>query len=222
MIAPIQSISPARTFDAPRISAPGDPTWEIAYLFPAQGKWSVEEYLSLDSNWFIEFDDGCIEVLPMPSVSHQLLADFLVESLKAWVKAQGLPGRVMFGPVKVRLRRGKYREPDVLYVLPRQFGKDDRHVNGAALVIEIVSAGARNRERDFEHKREEYAAAGIPEYWIVDPDERCVTLLTLTGKRYREHGLFRIGECATSKIFKEFTLDIRELFEAAKPPRPRR
>jgi Uma2 family endonuclease len=217
MIAPTKSISPARTLDAPRFSAPGDPTWEMAYLFPVQGRWSENEYFGLDENRFIEFEDGCIEVLPLPTVSHQLLADFLVEAMKAYVKSRKLTGRVMFGPVKLRLRRGKYREPDVLYVLPRQFGKDDRHVNGATVVFEIVSSGGQNRERDYVQKRDEYAAAGIPEYWIVDPEENCVTVLTLVGKKYRQYGLFQVGERAASKLLKGFEIAVNELFAAAKP-----
>ena len=39
------------------------PVWEIAFLFPEQGDWTVEEYLALDTNWMVEFDDGVLEVL---------------------------------------------------------------------------------------------------------------------------------------------------------------
>jgi len=44
-----------------------------------------------------------------------------------------------------------------------------------AIVIEVVSPGATNRARDYRHKRTEYAARGILEYWIMDPEERQIT-----------------------------------------------
>ena len=56
-----------------RTSAPGSPTWEIAYLFPNQGTWTADEYLALDTNHLIEFSDGVLEVLPMPTEQHQLI-----------------------------------------------------------------------------------------------------------------------------------------------------
>ena len=204
--------------DPPEMSQRGTPTWEMALFYPQQGEWTEEDYLSLDTNWFVEFDNGCVEVLAMPLVPHQLLADFLVEKLKAYVASRRLRGRAMFGPVKVRLRRRKYREPDVLFVAAKHFGKDPRYVKGADLVIEIVSPGERNRKRDLVQKRAEYAAAGISKYWIVDPELEQVTVLVLVGKGYRVHGRYRRGESARSKSMKGFEVDINALFDAGIPP----
>ena len=50
-----------------------DPTWEIAHLFPAQGAWSEEEYLDLPGNRLVEFSNGFLEMLPVPTTSHQAL-----------------------------------------------------------------------------------------------------------------------------------------------------
>ena len=50
----------------PTKSAVGEPVWEIAELFPQQGDWTEEGYLSLDTNLRVEFDDGVIQVLPTP------------------------------------------------------------------------------------------------------------------------------------------------------------
>ncbi len=55
----------------------GEPVWEIAYLFPPQGSWSAEQYLALGTNRLIEFDHGSLEVLPMPTLAHQLIAQSL-------------------------------------------------------------------------------------------------------------------------------------------------
>ena len=64
----------------PRVSRRGEPTWEIAYLYPSQGTWSEEEYLALtnSSNRLIEFTDGFLEVLPMPTDKHQTILKFIL------------------------------------------------------------------------------------------------------------------------------------------------
>jgi hypothetical protein len=71
---------------------PSEPelTWEIARLFPAQGDWSEEEYLELDSNHFVEYSDGYLEFLPMPTIFHQLILQFLFKSLEAFVMSNEL------------------------------------------------------------------------------------------------------------------------------------
>ena len=60
----------------PRFSEHGTPTWEMAYLFPSQGARTENEHLALDTNWLLEFNDGCVEVLPMPTVSHVVHGEY--------------------------------------------------------------------------------------------------------------------------------------------------
>ncbi|MEB3293485.1 MAG: Uma2 family endonuclease [Synechococcales bacterium] len=55
-----------------------------------------------------------------------------------------------------------------------------------ALVVEVVSPGATNHDRDYRYKRSEYAARGIAEYWIVDPGAAKITVLTLMQGWYEE------------------------------------
>ena len=59
----------------------GDPTWEVAYLFPNQGAWSVADYLALDTNHLVELSEGRLEVLAMPTEQHQLIVAFLYNAL---------------------------------------------------------------------------------------------------------------------------------------------
>lgn len=67
--------------------------------------------------------------------------------------------------------------------------------------------------------RIEYEQAGIPEYWIVDPQDELVTVLVLDGDAYRTHGEFRPGETATSALLKSFTINVKACFEAAEERR---
>ena len=54
------------------------------------------------------------------------------------------------------------------------------------LSLSRESPGSDNEKRDYRHKRSEYAARKIPEYWIVDPEQKQVTLLTLVEGLYEE------------------------------------
>ena len=55
-----------------------------------------------------------------------------------------------------------------------------------SLVIEVVSPGQENRDRDYRYKRTEYAARGIAEYWIVDPEMQQVTLCLWVNGQYED------------------------------------
>lgn len=182
-------------------------------LLPLQGLWTVEQYLKLtdQTNQLIEFTDGVIEVLPMPTEKHQAISRLLFLALLAFV--QRLGGTVFYAPLRVQVRPGKFREPDLLLMLD---ANDPRRQNaywlGADLVVEIVSPD--RPERDVEEKPLDYAEAGIPEYWIVNPLDETITVLSLTGDSYSLCGIFRRGDTATSALLKGFTVSVAEVFDA--------
>src|SRR5689334_9691189 len=93
-----------------RVPQRPEPAWEIARLFPDQGYWDEWDYLSLDTNHLVEFTDGFIRVLPMPKPLHQRIVKILVRAIEDAVGPEKL-GEVLFAPVPVRLRKGKFREP---------------------------------------------------------------------------------------------------------------
>jgi len=82
-------------------------------LAPLQGLWTEQQYLRLteQTNHLIEFTDGAIEVLPMPTSRHQTILLLLYERFKTAVQPTG--GKVLVAPLRLRLRPGKFREPDV-------------------------------------------------------------------------------------------------------------
>ena len=194
-------------------SKDGEPTWEVALLFPVQGRWSEAEYLALETNHLVELCDGRLEFLPMPSLAHQFMVAFLYETLWAFVKPLAL-GSVLFAPLPVRLWARHLREPDVVFFKTGRFTDLHKPPDGADLVMEVVSPGEENRTRDLEDKRQDYAAAGIAEYWIVDPQEQHVIVLTLDGQTYREHGVFGHDTTATSVLFSGFSVVVDNVFSA--------
>src|SRR5262249_56746478 len=105
----------------------------------------------------------------------------------------------------------------IYYLEPGRLRDARKPPEGADLAIEVVSEGEENRQRDLKSKRQEYAHAGIAEYWIVDPENRQITVLTLdtANKIYREHGVFGRGSKATSVLLSGFEVDVTAVFAAA-------
>ncbi|HEY3228806.1 MAG TPA: Uma2 family endonuclease [Roseiflexaceae bacterium] len=186
----------------------------IAELLPEQGDWSEEAYLWLtnQTNRLIEFTDGRIEVLPMPTEKHQAILKYLFLAFYSFVEPLG--GTVFFAALRLRLKTGKFREPDLLLL---RSADDPRRGNaywtGADLVLEVVSPDDPNR--DLVKKRKEYAQAGIPEYWIVNPQTEMITVLRLEGAKYAEHGLFGRGATAASALLAGFSVSVDAVCDAA-------
>lgn len=188
---------------------------EIAELLPAQGEWSEEDYLWLSkrTNRLVEFSNGCIEVLPMPTPKHQKLVLFLYRVLFAFIQARHL-GTLLVAPLRVYLWPGKWREPDLVFLLAaHQDREGEQGFMGADLVVEVVSPD--DPERDRVTKRTEYAQAGIPEYWIVDPHTETITVLRLEASAYVEHGVFTREQTATSVLLAGLAVDVGAVFDAA-------
>ncbi|MCF3626129.1 Uma2 family endonuclease [Planktothrix agardhii 1801] len=82
------------------------------------------------------------------------------------------------------------------------------------LVIEVVSPGEIQRERDYIAKKLQYQDCSIPEYWIVDPQTQTILVLELTGDTYREIGNFTNDDLVVSPGLKELNLKVSEVFNS--------
>ena len=198
------------------VAIQAEPVWDLALLFPYQGMWTEEEYLNLNTNHLVEFSQGEIKVLSMPTESHQIIVLYLYRLLSAFVERTKL-GMILVAPLRVRLWPGKIREPDVVLMLAEHaHRRHEQYWEAPDLVIEVVSPDYRHH--DTVTKRRDYAQAGIPEYWIVDPGEEQITVLVLEEGSYREHRARR-GEVATSVLLPGFQVEVGELVEIGKSGR---
>jgi Uma2 family endonuclease len=194
-----------------RIVGPDNDT--VLDLQPIQGLWTEEQYLTMTdhSRRLLEFDNGYIEVLPMPTDQHQAISQFVFLALLTFIQPIG--GKVQYAPLRLQIRSGKHREPDILLVRdandPR---RQNRYWLGADLVVEIVSPD--DPERDTRVKRADYAQASIPEYWIVLPEDETIIVLWLEGASYTEHGIFHRGETATSVLLNGFAVPVDAVLDA--------
>ena len=80
------------------------------------------------------------------------------------------------------------------------------------LVVEVVSPGELQRNRDYIAKRTQYQDCGIPEYWIVDPQAQTILVLELIDRYYTEVGSFSGQSLIRSPQFAELNLTAAQIF----------
>ncbi len=181
---------------------------------------SFEEYLSYDDgtdNLYELFNGELIAVPPESGINVEIATFLLIQfaSLIGYrrVRGHGLELEVRGEP------RNRY--PDLTIIR-------EEHIEQLAkrntirltmapplLVVEVVSPGELQRNRDYIAKRSQYQDCGIPEYWIVDPDAQTVLVLEQAGKDYTEVGSFSGQEQVLSPQFRELSLMAAQIFESA-------
>ena len=120
---------------------------------------------------------------------------------------------MLFSPLRVQVRPRKYREPDLAVLLDKHDARQTKRFwIGADLVVEVVSED--DLERDTVEKVADYAEAGIPKYWSVNPLNETITVLTLNSDVYAEHGVFRRGEQAMSLLLTGFAVNVDTVLDA--------
>jgi Uma2 family endonuclease len=202
------------TVTTPTTPLPSAQDWNevLADILPPQGGWSEEEYLVLTDhrNRLIEFTDGFLEVLPMPTDKHQAILGFLYQAFLGFIDSRG--GKVRFSPLRLQIRTGKFREPDLLLLLSAgDLRRQNRFWLGADLALEVVSE--EKPERDLVDKRGDYAEGRVPEYWIVNPQTETITVLRLSGDVYEEAGIYKRGESASSVLLAGFSVAVAAVFD---------
>jgi Uma2 family endonuclease len=203
--------------DSPALPSlePG-PAWEIARLFPDQGHLGESDYLLLTEHTrqLVEFTDGRIEVLPMPTPEHQEVVFFLLNLLRTFVMPAKL-GRALMAPLRVRIGEGRFREPDVVFVNAQSaIRQGNRYWEDVSLVMEVIGEDSPNR--DLVIKRREYAEASIPEYWIVDPRNQTITVLRLENGQYVTHSEASQTGSVRSALLEGFTADVAAVFASGR------
>ncbi len=138
-----------------------------------QQKVTWEEFLAwADEDANAEWVNGEIIMASPASRKHQDLADFLIAIMRPFVRERKL-GWITSNPFLMRLPSvPSGREPDILFLRREHLDRlRDTFLDGPAdLVVEIISPESIGRDRG--DKFAEYEAAGIPEYWLLDPIRR--------------------------------------------------
>lgn len=160
---------------------------------------SLEEFLVYDDGTDSRYElvDGTLVEMPTESTLNTQIAVFLLTvflQMGISAKRVGIKHQIA-----VKSRKVSAREPDLVIHSEESIsaiaGAPQAIIKlGMPLplaVVEIVSPGDANHQRDYEDKRWEYAKRGIPEYWLIDPERQTITVLTLVEQQYVEHGVFQ-------------------------------
>lgn len=189
-------------------------TVDVARLFPPQGQWTEDAYLALpESNYLVELSDGELIMMSPATETHQRVLMALFLKMHAFIEAEKL-GTIRFAPLPVRLWPDKIRKPDILFVSNEHADRIGEKFYGPPdLVVEVVSPSTRHADR--VEKFTEYAAAGIPEYWLVDPEDQTVEVFTLQERAYVLEIKVELGESARSQVLEGFSVPVDEVFSPA-------
>ncbi len=181
---------------------------------PRQGHWTYVDYAALPNDGQrYEILNGVLYMSPSPGRDHQKSSGRLFRYLAEYVE-DGELGEVYEAPFDVELIAGSRSivQPDVLVVLNAHLHRitASRVVGAPDLVVEIISPGSVTY--DHVEKRDAYAHAGVPEYWIADPASRTVEVFALEGNSYRSLGVFEGPAILPSRILPGFTKPVKEFF----------
>jgi Uma2 family endonuclease len=162
---------------------------------------SYEEYLVwAPEHLWAEWKDGEALVFMPASTLHQQIISRLLVLLDFFVRARNL-GEVLSGPLVAKLwPGGPAREPDVLFISHERKATlgDMVYIGGPDLMVEAISPDSAHRDRI--EKREEYARAGVREYWIIEPREGKRRRRSLTVYRLDPAGQYGPGEVVHSGV----------------------
>lgn len=155
---------------------------------------TMAEYLAYDGGTDTRYElvDGELIEMPLETQLNALIARFLLFELAKQVPIE----RLMYKDTEIEVsgRRAKCRIPDLMVhseeSLAAMQGAEKavilREMPPPDLIVEVVSPGRDNRDRDYRHKRTEYAARGIAEYWILDPELEQVTVCQWVNGQYED------------------------------------
>jgi Uma2 family endonuclease len=180
-----------------------------------QQHWTPEAYLALsaNSNHLMELSEGKLRILPMPSLSHQRAVRQFILRVVPWLE-EGERGELVQAPHPVRLWPGKYREPDAMVYLAAHRDRLGETESGPPdLALEVHSPGTTRI--DLIEKFEEYARAGVSEYWMLDLRAQRLSIFPLDGDAYRLLGHFGPGERVRSAVLTGFELAVDDLLAQA-------
>ena len=187
---------------------------------------SFEDYLNLDGEGWLrlglpegrcEYGNGELSELP----SESELNDFIANLLMFTLASRGLVPLRLIRPGKCEIEvpgKPRTRYPDLVILREEHLALTQKRLlitqqmAPPVLVAEVVSPGDENRRRDYELKRFQYQQRGIPEYWLINPEQQIVTVLVLEEGEYVELGSFRGAVAIVSPAIPNLALTANEIF----------
>lgn len=187
-------------------------------------RFTLEEYLGYDDNTDTQYELVAAELVAIPPESPQnsMIARYLLAEFLKFVHIQRLCYKDT--EIVVSGSRATTRLPDLMVLTEELLealqdasrGTITLDMPPPALVVEVVSPGKVNEDRDYRYKRSEYAARGISEYWIIDPQRIQVMVLTLIDGFYEE-AVFKGSENIQSQVFSTLAMTAEQALKSGRP-----
>ncbi len=182
---------------------------------PNRVRWTTADIaLFPDNGKRYEIIDGELIVTRAPRWSHQEVAGRIFSALDGWSQTTGL-GRSAFNPGIIFTDEDNVI-PDVVWASRDRLNQlldDAEHLTGAPeLVVEVLSPGETNVQRDCQLKLKLYSQQGVQEYWIVDKDLRQVQVYR------RDNAMLVLGmtlqdtDALTSPLLPDFSYPLTSIF----------
>ncbi|MCC5635837.1 Uma2 family endonuclease [Nostoc sp. CHAB 5844] len=183
-------------------------------------KLTFKEYLAYDDGTDARYElvDGELVEMPPESDRNNLISLYLLSQFLKFVPIQFIRHKdtelvVAGNRTRVRLPDFMILTQELLEAIALKRATITTDMPSPALVVEVVSPGKVNEDRDYRYKRSEYAARGIPEYWIVDPEKARITLLILVDGLYEE-SIFQGTDLITFVTFPTLDLTAAQVLTA--------
>ncbi|MCB8815017.1 Uma2 family endonuclease [Desulfosporosinus shakirovi] len=187
---------------------------EEGHVYAKQGDYTYEDYLKLpeEPGYRFEILEGFLVKEPSPSMHHQRLSRELGRRLMTFFDNYDPEGELFFAPLDVTLTISNVVQPDILFIsgARREIMRQERIDGPCDLVVEIMSP--TNRRKDRLRKMEIYRKAGIPHYWIVDPEEDTLETYKFKDASYTLVFAGGPGDEFTHPDFPGLALDLDRIF----------
>jgi Uma2 family endonuclease len=161
-----------------------------------------------------ELIEGELFVSRAPGIPHQRIVHNLQMALGTYL-ARNPIGLLVPGPGVIFSEMSGVI-PDLVFVSQErqpEIAAGERVTGAPDLMIEVLSPGTENARRDREVKRQLYGRYGVPEYWIVDPEQRAVEVYRQQQGSLECMGTFMDHDHVTSPLFPDFRLRVLDVFE---------
>src|SRR5437660_4166114 len=179
---------------------------------PPQGSWTYEDYAALpEDGRRYEIVNGVLVMAPAPSPEHQSITVRIAYYLFPHIDLAGI-GKLFTAPIDVDLGPKNVYQPDLVVVLNTHLDRvaEKKIIGAPDLVVEVASPSTAAYDR--LTKYEQYARAGIPEYWIVKPTRRTVEVLVLEHGEYRSLGVFSERAILPSQMIPGLPVRVEQFF----------
>ncbi len=172
---------------------------EAAYNAKPYDGYTIEDYCAIPEDQRVELIDGVLYDMASPGITHQSISMSLSIQIGTYINKKGGNCRAFAGPIDVQLVNDNRTMlvPDIIVVCDPDKVKKERIVGAPDFVVEIISHSSR--KRDYEIKMKKYNAAGVREYWIVDPERERVLVYDFEGKSAPV--IYRMDEKIPVRIF---------------------